>query len=90
MFLRNCFFFFQKWSEDLIVRKLIFITTEMMILLNRKFSVTFLNTKAAERQLVKMMIVIQVFKDFELKVVLISESSFTLSFFFSVRKLGKL
>ena len=33
-----------------------------MILLNRKFSVTFLNTKAAERQLVKMMIVIQVFK----------------------------
>ena len=33
-----------------------------MILLNCKFSVTFLSTKAAERQLVKVMVVIQVFK----------------------------
>lgn len=39
-----------------------FITTEMMILLNHKFSVTSLSTKAARRQLVRMMIVILVSK----------------------------
>ena len=55
----------------------------MMILLNHEFSVTSLSTKAARSQLVRMMIVIQVSrKSLNLgKVLLISESSFTLSIF---------